>query len=102
MYVKQLLDQYKPHGLWYFMPVSAGYGEHGIPDIIACFVGQFIAIECKSPKGHLTALQEMQLTRLAFAGAFTITIKGTDNMDLLQMYLNTLLTKQVHATPPDK
>jgi Holliday junction resolvase len=98
MHVKSLLDQYKPHGLWYFMPVSSGYGVHGIPDFIVCFGGQFIAIECKSPKGNLTALQEMQLTQLAFAGALTFVINGTDNLDILEVHLNMLLTRVAHET----
>jgi len=98
VFVKTLLDRYKPHGLWYFMPVSAGYGQQGIPDFIACFGGQFIAIETKSPNGNLTTLQALQLSLLQNAGAMVFVIKGTTNLDLLEVHLNMLLTRVAHET----
>lgn len=103
--VKFLLDRYKPHGLWYYMPVSGGYGVHGIPDFIVCFGGQFIAIETKAPKGKPTPLQDAQLTRLAQAGALVFVIDGrtgvdpqgvTSTLTMLEVQLNLLLTKQIH------
>jgi hypothetical protein len=90
VFVKTLLDRYKPHGLWYFMPVSAGYGQQGIPE--------FIAIETKSPNGNLTTLQALQLSLLQNAGAMVFVIKGTTNLDLLEVHLNMLLTRVAHET----
>jgi len=95
---KFLLDRYVEHGLWYYMPVSGGYGQHGIPDIIACFAGQFIAIECKSPKGKLTPLQQMQCGRLLTAGALVCIVNGEGDLYSLEAQLNLLLTKLAHET----
>jgi Holliday junction resolvase len=47
----------KKYGAWYTMPYQAGYSARGVPDIIACYQGRFIAIECKFGKNRLTALQ---------------------------------------------
>jgi hypothetical protein len=44
--VKQEL---KRRGIWYFMPVSNGMGQVGIPDFICCWEGKFLAIETKAP-----------------------------------------------------
>ena len=37
------------------------YGTAGIPDIICCISGRFIAFEVKQPTGKLTKLQEITL-----------------------------------------
>lgn len=40
------------------------YGTTGIPDIIACIDGKFVAFEVKQPIGKLTKLQEITLQRI--------------------------------------
>jgi Holliday junction resolvase len=51
----------KKFGAYYFYPVMAGYGSSGIPDIIVCFKGRFIAIECKAGKNQPTVLQQRNI-----------------------------------------
>jgi len=62
--VKAYLDKV---GVWHFSPVSNGMGVHGIPDIIACWRGRFVGIECKAPgkRFNTSELQKMQLTAIA-------------------------------------
>lgn len=54
------------------------YGTAGIPDIIACIGGRFIAFEVKTPSGKLTKLQEITLQRISEAKgcAFKVTSVG--------------------------
>ena len=40
------------------------YGVAGIPDIIACVGGRFVAFEVKVPGGKLTKLQEITLQKI--------------------------------------
>jgi len=44
------------------------YGTAGIPDIIACFKGRFVAFEVKTPTGKLTRLQEITIDKIRAAG----------------------------------
>ena len=44
------------------------YGTAGIPDIIACVDGQFVAFEVKTETGRLTKLQKVTLGRIRDAG----------------------------------
>ena len=44
------------------------YGMAGIPDIIACVNGRFVAFEVKVPGGKLTKLQEIALAKIRAAG----------------------------------
>jgi len=43
--VVKLIKQY---GAYYFFPATHGYGRSGVPDIICCVKGKFLAIECKA------------------------------------------------------
>ncbi len=54
----------RKHGAYYFFPATYGMGRAGIPDIVVCFHGLFIAFECKAGKGTTTALQERELVSL--------------------------------------
>jgi Holliday junction resolvase len=70
------------HGIYYFMPPGMGLGRSGIPDIIGCQNGKFIAIECKAGKGKTTALQDRELAAIAFAGGFTFVARETNLEEL--------------------
>jgi Holliday junction resolvase len=72
----------KQHGAYYFFPATYGLGRAGIPDIIACHCGRFVAIECKAGKGTTTALQVRELDRIRRAGGIAMVINET-NIDLV-------------------
>lgn len=72
--VKALLDKYN---IYHFMPATGGYGRSGIPDIIACLNGRFLAIECKAGKNKLTALQERELDRIEDSGGIAYWVNDT-------------------------
>lgn len=56
-------------------------GASGSPDIIACSPnGQFIAIECKSPKGKLTPKQEQFLNKVRKFGGKAIVVRSIDDL----------------------
>ena len=40
-------------GVYYFYPVTSGYGRSGVPDIVGCYKGKFFGIECKAGKNKL-------------------------------------------------
>ena len=75
MAVKKLLDI---HGVYYFMPVSNGMGRHGIPDVICCVAGKFLAIECKAGKGKTTPLQDRELAHISHAGGTALVIRDNE------------------------
>ena len=81
--VREVLDKLD---IYHFMPPANGLGRAGIPDIIACMDGHFIAIECKAGSGKTTALQERELDRIHNAGGTTY-IARESNIDELQQLL---------------
>ena len=72
----------KEHGGYYFFPATGGYGRSGIPDIVCCFRGSFIAFECKAGKGKTTALQDREILNIIEAGGHAFVI-NEDNIDLV-------------------
>jgi Holliday junction resolvase len=61
---KRVTEILKAHGAYYFSPVTSGFGRSGVPDIVACIRGRFIAIECKAGKNKPTALQQKNLQEI--------------------------------------
>ena len=73
----------KALGLYYFTPQTGGYGRSGVPDLICCFAGMFIGIECKAGKNKPTPLQEAEMQRIRDAGGKTFVI-NEENVDQLK------------------
>ena len=73
----------KDEGVYYFFPATHGFGRSGVPDIICCANGRFLAIECKAGKGKTTALQERELEWIKDAGGFTF-VAREDNLEELE------------------
>ena len=82
--VKKTLDSM---GIWHFSPYQAGMGRAGIPDIIACYRGLFVAIECKAGNNKPTALQAREIERIQQAGGHAAVI-NENNLDLLEFLIN--------------
>jgi len=54
----------KQNGVYYFFPATHGYGRSGVPDIVCCVKGKFLAIECKAGGNKPTALQEKEIAAI--------------------------------------
>jgi len=74
--------QLKALGAVYFYPVTGGYGTSGVSDIVACYEGLYVAIECKAGKNKLSELQKMFLEKVAAAGGAALMI-NEGNVDSL-------------------
>jgi hypothetical protein len=78
--VKTILDEL---GVYYFMPAMGNFGRAGIPDIIGCYNGRFVAIECKAGKGKTTALQDRELAHIGNADGLAYVV-NEDNLHELK------------------
>lgn len=54
------------------------YGTAGIPDIIACVGGRFVALEVKQPGGKLSRLQEITLGKIRAAGGVAAMVTSVE------------------------
>ena len=80
--LKKILDEM---GIWHFSPYQAGMGRAGIPDIIGCYNGLFVAFECKANGNKPTALQQREIDsiRTAKGMAFVVDENNVDEIKTL-------------------
>jgi hypothetical protein len=57
---------------WFFKVWGGGYQRAGIPDLICCINGIFIAIELKGDNGKPTELQKMNIKNINAAGGIGV------------------------------
>lgn len=79
----EVLKKYK---CYYFFPAQNGYGRAGIPDIIVCFRGMFLGVECKAGFNKPTALQEREMADIHRAGGSAMVVRE-DTIELLEHWL---------------
>lgn len=70
--IKKFLDE---QGCWYVKFFANGYTRKGIPDLLCCVNGYFLAIEVKAEKGKATDLQKWNIEKIGFAGGLSFILK---------------------------
>ena len=78
-------------GMYIFFPATGGFGRSGIPDIVCCYKGKFIGIECKAHGNKPTALQQSNLEEIVNNGGIAIVIDETSVFNLKQIIEETNL-----------
>ena len=73
----------KDEGVYYFFPATHGYGRSGVPDIICCASGRFLAIECKAGTNKPTALQVREIETIRTAGGIAV-VANEQNWDSIR------------------
>lgn len=56
------------------------YGCAGIPDVICCYKGRFIGLECKLPGGRLTELQKRAIEKINRAGGIACRVESVEDV----------------------
>lgn len=79
----QVKAHLKARGVWYFMPVSNGMGAHGVPDLLCCANGRFVALEIKAPgkRGNTSPLQKMQIEAINQAGGLALVVDDVTQLE---------------------
>lgn len=73
--VRKILDAEQ---VYHFSPAANGFGRAGIPDIICCVNGAFVAFELKAGKGKTTALQDREIAAISGHGGIVMVINETN------------------------
>lgn len=73
----------KAEGVYYFFPATHGFGRSGVPDIVCCVSGKFLAIECKAGKNKPTALQIREIEAIRSCDGVAIVVDET-NWDMVR------------------
>ena len=79
----KVINILKFHEAWYCFPATRGMGRSGVPDILVCHRGTFIAIEVKRDGKHPpTKLQKHELWKVQRSGGWACVIHADNLLDL--------------------
>ena len=72
-------------GIYYCQPIGTGLGASGIPDIICCHDGRFVALEVKAPgkRNNTTVLQDKQIMAIHKAGGAAVVVDDVSQLDYI-------------------
>lgn len=74
-------------GAYHVKTHGSVYSRAGVPDIIACVNGKFIAIEVKRPRGVVSALQKANLKMIEQSGGVVfVAYSVEDTKEKLQQF----------------
>jgi len=68
-------------GIWYVKYFANAYTKRGIPDILACVKGCFVAIEVKSESGRPSPLQVRNIEMIQESGGIATVLYPKDFED---------------------
>ncbi len=63
---------------FYWKEHGGQYGTAGIPDIIVCYRGRFIAFEVKVGNNQPTVLQALTIRKIIKAGGYALVVRSVD------------------------
>ena len=63
-----------------FKEHGGAYGTAGIPDIICCYKGKFVAFEVKTPRGKLSKLQEIIIQKIKNANGIAYKVTSLEDV----------------------
>ena len=68
-----------PH-CFYFKEHGGQYGTAGLPDIICCYRGRFVAFEVKTETGRLSKLQEITIAKIKAAKGEACIVRSVEEV----------------------
>jgi len=67
-------------GLFYWKEHGGIHGRSGIPDIIICYKGKFVALECKAMGRRPSLLQQVTINKIERAGGIAACVWSLDDV----------------------
>jgi Holliday junction resolvase len=73
----------KEEEVYYFFPATHGFGRSGVPDIVCCVNGHFLAIEVKAGTNKPTALQVREIEAIRRCNGVAV-VANDENWDMVR------------------
>ena len=86
----QIKNLLKSKGCYCEKIFGGGFQASGIPDILACYKGVFLAIEVKSPtkKGRASDIQKLKIKAIRKAGGFALITDNIEDVENILDYID--------------
>lgn len=94
--IKKFLDEEK---CWYVKFFANAYTRKGIPDLLCCVNGFFLAIEVKAENGQATDLQKWNISKIRHCGGLGFILKPSqfENFKELVKTINELEPAKINV-----
>lgn len=79
----KVVSALKAEGAYYFFPATHGFGRSGVPDVVACVNGHFLAIECKAGKNKPTLLQVREIEAIRRSNGVAVVV-NEENWEMVR------------------
>ena len=85
----KIKEYIEARGGWQVKFFANAYTKSGIPDILSCVNGHFLAIEVKAPNGTPSELQKHHVRKILYSGGFAVIVcpKQFEDLQYLIRYL---------------
>lgn len=80
--IKKFLEEQGAWGVKFF---ANAFTKSGIPDLLYCVNGRFVAIEVKAENGRLSELQKYNIKKIQEAGGIAIVSKPSQFEELKEL-----------------
>ena len=74
--VKRVITELQRRGAWVVKIHVGPYQRPGIPDVLACYAGRFLAIEVKQDTGRVSPLQEYEMRMIRRAKGTALVVRS--------------------------
>lgn len=81
----KIKKELEKRGIWYVKFFANGMTISGVPDLLCCVKGKFVALEIKSEKGKPSKLQLWQIEQIKKAGGIARVVYPKDWDTLLEL-----------------
>lgn len=80
---KKIIKHLEANGAWVVKVISAN--KNGVPDVLACLGGHFVAVEVKAPGklSTLKPLQQWQLDQITKAGGTAMAVDSLGSLEAI-------------------
>ena len=75
----------KSQNCYYVKYFGCGFSRAGVPDILACVNGYFLAIEVKAERGRISELQRINIEHINNCGGVALVVKPSNFEELKQI-----------------
>ena len=72
-------------GIWHVKYFANGFTKSGIPDILACCNGHFLALEVKAENGKPSPLQLHHIEKIKESGGYAVIVKPSQFDELKEL-----------------
>ena len=75
---KAIIKYCRSQGHWVYKTWGSGYARAGVPDILLCVDGKFVAFEVKNEAGKASKLQEFEIRNIKKGGGVAAVVRNLD------------------------